>query len=351
MDRFLLISQVALAVFGIVGVSMGAPELWQEHSIRVGVALLLTLAVALVSPRVVVRFSPFIYFSVLTLLVLVLFIGASPDGSESHRWLLIGGFSLQPSELMKVAVIAYLSAFFYNHLGNWNLWRPMLIIGLAVGLIILEPDVSTSLFVFALAITIMVAAGTTVLRVITVGAIAALIAFMLVGGYLGQYDYLGQRFEAYLDLWQGKEHVSSISYQPWRAQQVLRKAGIFGEGTGRPLYSMPEAETDMVAISIGWSLGLLGIVSMFAFYFVIAWRGLQIASILEGPGALICVGATTYICGQAALNLLVATGLFPVTGIPLPFVSYGMNSLISIAIAFGFLQSGYRQAKRQGVLI
>jgi cell division protein FtsW len=104
----------------------------------------------------------------------------------------------------------------------------------------------------------------------------------------------------------------------------------------------------MIAVSIGHSLGLLGMLTVVALYVVIAVRGIRIAGSLSGPGSLLAAGATAYICGQASLNLLVAAGLLPVTGVPLPFVSYGMNSLISVAIAMGFIHSAHRQAHQEG---
>src|SRR5690606_25174092 len=128
MDRTVLFVQLALGALGIVGVAGREPGDAFEHGTRVLLALLLTVVISRLSPKVVTKLSPWLFVGVFGLLVAVLFVGVSPEGSESKRWLDLGGFTLQPSEFMKIAVIAYLTAFFHNHLGDWHIWRPMLVI-------------------------------------------------------------------------------------------------------------------------------------------------------------------------------------------------------------------------------
>lgn len=340
-------AQLTLGALGVLGVATASPEQWQAQLLRVLIALAITVGVARVSPQRVVQVSPAFCVTVLGLLVAVLFIGISPDGSDAKRWLRVGFFTLQPSELMKVAVIAYLTAFFHNHLGNWQVWRPMLIVGLAVGLIGAEPNISTAIFVFLLGLSVMVAAGTTFKRLLGIGLPAVLIALTLAVPYLNaQYPYIGDRLTGFFDRRGAQERTQDEGYQAAQAERYLQGGGLVGVGVGQPLY-LPARETDMIAVSIGHALGLVGTTTLFALYLLIALRGLQIASSLTGPGALLAGGATTYICAQAALNLLVAGGLLPVTGVPLPFVSYGFNSLISVAIAMGFIQSAYRSPAAQ----
>ena len=348
MDPFLIFIQLLLGVLGLLGIASSAPELWLEQFIYIGAGLSITYLVSKIHPRRIAKVSPFAYLIVLVMLILVLFIGVSPGSSDSTRWLAIGSFTVQPSELMKVVVVAYLASFFYNHYGNWHIWKPMFIIGIASALILLEPDVSTTAFIFMLSLTIMLAAGTKLIRLFSITASAALIAIALSVTVLSQYTYIGDRFEAFVDSWGNEEHAQDISYQPLAAKRSLAKAGFFGVGPGRPV-RVPEADTDMIAISVGQSLGLTGIVTLIFLYLFLAIRGVKIASVRTGPGSLLAAGATAYICGQAALNLLVTSGIFPITGVTLPFVSHGANGLVSVAIAMGFLQSAYRQAKLEGV--
>ena len=349
MDRLLLTAQVVLGALGILGVAAAAPDLAGEHALRVAAALAVSVAVAYLPVARVVRASPWLYAGTLALLVAVLFIGVAPAGSDAKRWLLVGGVSVQPSELMKVAVIAYLAAFFWNHLGDWQIWRPMLVVGVAAGAIIAQPDVSTALFTFALAFAVMLAAGTTLTRLLSITTAAALVAIVIGGPYLSQFSYLAERITGFQDLWGAQEATRSTSYQAFRAREALQAGGWIGIGPGG-IVRVPEAETDMIAVALGRTLGLVGMATLIATYLLIASRGLRIAAAQAGPGALLAAGATAYVTGQAALNLLVASGLLPVTGIPLPFVSYGLNSLVSVAIAFGFLHAAHREAVRAGAL-
>jgi len=346
-DRLLLTLQILLGALGIVGVTAAAAPSAPEHGVRFLAGLVLTVLVARLTPRRIVRLSPLAYGVMLALLAAVLVIGVSPIGSESKRWIVLGPVSLQPSEFMKVTVIAYLTAFFYNHLGNWQIWRPMVVIGLAAGLIVAEPDVSTALFLFALAFAIMLAAGTTVTRLLSISTAAALIALLVAGPYLSQFHYLQRRIQGFADLWGGQHQTSTTSYQAYAARLALAQGGVTGLGAGEPV-AVPEAQTDMVAIAVGQAMGIVGIVTLVALYILLVGRGFRIAASLSGPGSLLAAGASAYIGGQACLNLLVAAGLLPITGVPLPFVSYGLNSMLSVSIATGFIHGAYRQARTEG---
>jgi cell division protein FtsW len=346
MDARLLTAQVLLGAFGTLAVATGRPELALEQGVRVILGLLISTFVARLTANTIVRVSPYAYLVTLLLLLAVIFWGSSPTGSESRRWLIIGGLGFQPSEFMKVVIIAYLAAFFYNHLGNWQIWRPMVVVGFAAGLIVAQPDVSTAAFLFALSFAIMLAAGTSLARLLAISTSAGLIALLLAGSYLSQFEYIGDRFSGYVDFVTTQEKSENLSFQAIMARRTLQRAGFFGIGPGH-LNRVPESWTDMVAINIAQALGLTGIATLIVLYVLFALRGLYIASRLRGPGSLLAAGATTYICGQAGLNLLVSAGLIPVTGIPLPFVSYGLNSMISAAIAAGFIHSGYRAMKHR----
>ena len=348
MDRLLIFTQLTLGMIGVLGVAASEPDLWPRQLGNLMVGLVIVWGVSRFSPKTITKLSPYAYLILLFLLVLVLFIGVSPTGSESRRWLPLPFGTVQPSEFMKVTVIAYLTAFFYNHLGDWHIWRPMFVIGIAAGLIILEPNVSTALFIFALCFAIMIAAGTSLFRLMSITTAAAIITLLFAMPYLSQYPYVQGRLEAWRDARGPQEDSHGGSFQTLQAQRTLQRAGFFGIGPGRPFH-VPEADTDMVSVSIAHSLGLTGIITLIGLYLIVAGRGISIAAALSGPGSLLAAGATIYICAQAGLNLLVASGLVPITGVVLPFVSYGFNSLVSVAIAMGFLHSAYRQGRREGV--
>ena len=346
MDRYLLTIQIVLGAFGVLAVTTGRPELGLEQTARVVLGLLATIVVARIPAIQIIKISPYSYILTLFLLLAVIFFGSSPIGSESKRWLSIGESTFQPSEFMKVAIIAYLAAFLYNHLGNWQIWRPMVVVGSAAGLIVAQPDISTAVFLFALALAIMLAAGTPMARLVSISIAAALIALLLAGSYLSQFNYIGNRVVGFMDFVTEREHTDSLSFQSVMAQRTLQRAGFLGIGPGH-LTRVPESWTDMVAVNIAQALGLTGIATITTLFILFAVRGLQISSCLSGPSSILAAGATAYICGQAGLNLLVSAGLVPVTGISLPFVSYGLNSLISVSVAAGFLHSGFRALPKE----
>lgn len=346
MNGRLLTVQVFLGALGILGVATAAPSLGLEQATRVLAALIITFLVARLSERHVVKLSPFAFVFLVGMLVLVIFNGESPAGSDSKRWLVFGGVSFQPSEFMKVSVIAYLAAFFYNHLGNWHIWRPMVVIGIAAALVVVQPDVSTAAFIFLLALAIMVAAGATMVRIVSISLAAALVAGLVVMPFLGEYQYWGNRLAGFFDMWGAQEQTADLSYQASVAETAVQRGGLIGIGAGRPV-RVPEADTDFIAVSIHQALGFVGIASLLLLYGLLAFEGLRIARQVTGPATLLAAGSTTYIVAQAGLNLLVASGMAPVTGIPLPGVSYGLNSMFSVAIAFGFLHLAARQGRRQ----
>lgn len=348
MDRTILAAQVLLAGYGIVGVAAAAPDRVGEHALRALLALLLTVIVSRFKAKAVVKLSPYAFVTLLLALVAVLAVGISPEGSDSKRWLPIFGFGFQPSEFMKVAVIAYLTAFFHNHFGNWQIWRPMLVIGLAVAVIVAQPDLSTGLFIFTLAFAVMVIAGITLTRLVSITIFAALIGVLLGGSYVSQFSYMSDRIVGFKDLWGAQELTSDTNFQAMQARSAAQRGGVTGIGTGRPV-NIPEAETDFVSIAIAQSLGLLGVAGLILVYLVLGARSLAIARVISGPAALLAGGAAAYICGQAGLNLLVASGLAPITGIPLPGVSYGFNSQLSVGIAFAFVHIAFRQARSERI--
>ncbi len=348
MDRLLLTIQVMLGALGVVGVSARAPGLGFEQLTRVGLALLVTLLVSRLKARHVVKLSPYAFLLLLGLLALVLAVGVSPPGSDSKRWLMLGPVSFQPSEFMKVAVIAYLASFFHNHLGDWQIWRPMVVIGVTAALVVVEPDISTAAFIFLLALAVMVAAGATLTRIVAISVSAGIVAGLVVSPFLGEYQYWGDRIAGFLDMWGPQAQTADLSYQATVAERAVQRGGLLGIGVGRPV-NVPEADTDFVAVSIHQALGFVGIASLLLLYGLLAWHGLEVARRVKGPAALLAAGAPTYIVGQAGLNLLVASGMAPVTGIPLPGVSYGLNSMMSVAVAFGFIHLAARQARAEAL--
>lgn len=347
MDPLLLTLQLLLGAFGVVGVATAAPEETWAHAGRFALAFGVTLLVGRVPTRLVVRFAPLLYLGSVALLVVVLVVGIAPDTGNAVRWIGLGIGTVQPSELVKVAVIAYLAAFFHNHLGDWQIWRPMVVVGVAAGLIVLQPNISTALFLFALAFAIMIAAGTSLQRLVAIGAAAAVIAVAVGAPYLSRLDYLGERLRGFQDARAGTIDALGAGFQAAQARRALERAGLFGVGPSRPL-TVPAADTDMIAISVAQALGLVGVAVLVIAFVLLVARTFRIAAAARGPAALLAAGTGLYVAGQASLNLLVAAGLLPVTGVALPLVSYGFNSAFSVSIALGFVHAAYRESRARG---
>jgi cell division protein FtsW len=347
-DPLLLRLQLLLAALGVLGVAAAEPAALGEQIARAALGVLVVFVTAAIPTRIVIRYASLAYGFGFLLLILVLIpgVGITPDGLRAQRWIAVGPVALQPAEFMKVIVIAYLAAFFHHHVGRWQIWRPIVITTVAAVPIVVQPNVSSALFLFGLAYAMVIFAGTNSQRLIAIGIMTALVIAVAGGPYLDRLEYVGDRVDGFWALLRGERNVE-VNYQPERARLAIREAGAFGIGPGRPV-RVPAAATDMIAIAIAQSLGLPGVTALVIGFALLVARILAIARRARGPAALLAGGAAAYVGAQASLNLLVAVGLLPVTGVPLPLVSYGLNSLLSVSIALGFVHASYREARAAG---
>jgi cell division protein FtsW len=270
------------------------------------------------------------------LLVAVLAIGTAVNGAR--RWIPIATFTFQPSELAKLALALWIAALLARRPAPQTLGeliRPVgLVVGAACGLILVEPDLGS-----ALAIAIMVAAallvsGTPVRTLVAAGGIST--AFVLAAIWFEPYRRA--RIFSFIDPWHDPQ---GAGFQSVQAMIALGSGGIFGVGLGesvQKIYYLPEASTDMIFAIIGEELGLLGVVAVIAAFAVFGYAGLNIALKCADPfGKRLAAGLTALVCGQAAVNVSAVMGLAPLTGVPLPFVSYGGSSLVIGLASVGIL--------------
>jgi len=264
-------------------------------------------------------------------------IGVSVNGAR--RWLGPSQFQFQPSELLKIALVLYCAALLARRPSRVHdlrdLSRPLLaVVGAACLLVFTQPDLGTALVIIFTVATMLVAAG---IPMSTLGKIAGTLAG-LIFLYALVRPYARARLTSFLDPW---AHASSSGFQAVQGQIAIGSGGLFGVGPGQSvqkIFYLPEAPTDFILAVIAEELGMVGVWALLFLYGLIAYAGLRAAKSARSLySALIAVGVTALIVTQAILNAFAVLGLAPLTGVPLPFVSYGSSSLIVMLAGMGLL--------------
>jgi cell division protein FtsW len=303
----------------------------------VGLVLMRTLArVGLDGVR---RFTPKLLAVSFGLLVAVKVPGVGRSVNGARRWLGAGPLQFEPSELMKLALVLYAAHILSSGRMTERRLRaqikPLLLItGAACGLVFLQPDLGTALVLAFTMITVLVAAGVparTLGRLLVCGV-------LVVGLFAVVAPYRRARLTAFIDPW---AHSGTTGFQSVQGQIAIGSGGLFGAGPGasvEKVFYLPEAHTDFILAVIGEELGVLGVCVLLFLYGLIAYAGLRAAKAAKGAYAsLLAVGVTALVVGQAALNTFAVLGLAPLTGVPLPFVSYGSTNLIVMLAGMGLL--------------
>jgi cell division protein FtsW len=273
------------------------------------------------------------------LLALVLVPGFGVEVNGARRWFAAGPIQFQPSELMKLAIVLYVARFLAEHPKRMRSFRQALAPIAAVAapaclLIVVEPDLGTTL-VIAFAVTALLVAAGIPLRYL---GLLALIAGGLVLVMVVAQPYQRARLTSFLNPWSSK---STAGFQAVQGQIALGSGGLLGVGLGRSVqkvFYLPEAQTDFILAVIGEELGVLGILGVVCLYGMIAYAGLRTARRAAGRYAkLLATGLTSLILCQGILNIFVVLGLAPLTGVPLPFISYAPTNLCIMLAAVGLL--------------
>jgi cell division protein FtsW len=311
---------VRYVAFGAIGlVAMHALSRWGLAAVERLTPLLLAVSFGLV------------------LLVLVPGFGVSVNGAQ--RWLGASSLQFQPSELLKIALVLYAARFLARHPRRIRSFRGMvspllLVVGAGCLLVAAEPDLGTALVIAFTAAALLVAAGVP-LRYL--GYIAGAAALLIVVFAIAE-PYRRARLTSFVNPWADS---GGSGFQAVQGQIALGSGGLFGVGIGqstqKALY-LPEAHTDFILAVIGEELGVAGIFGVLALYGMILWAGLRTARRAVGAYAkLVAAGLTALILCQAILNIFVVLGLAPLTGVPLPLISYGQTNLCVMLAALGLL--------------
>ncbi len=351
--NWLLVSLVMLV--GFIGVAMiyaATDGVWsrgaQQHFIRLSVAGIMMIVIALIDLKVWYKLAYFAYFGALLLLLGVEFFGVSVNGSQ--RWLDAGVMRLQPSEVMKLAVVMALARY-YHDIAVWRISRPsgllgaLLIIIAPMVLIIRQPDLGTTLLVAATGFGLVFLSGVN-WRVISGAFVASLISVPLFFRF-GLQEYQRSRILTFLD---PSRDPTGASYHITQSKIALGSGGVSGKGfmngTQRQLEYVPENRTDFIFTVIGEEFGLIGsLITMGIYLLVIGlciWLSVQCKHIFS---RLLIMGLTITFTLYIFINLGMVMGLVPVVGVPLPLISYGGTVIMTVMTGFGLILSAHLHRK------
>lgn len=284
----------------------------------------------------------------LALLAAVLIPGVGKEILGSRRWIGVGSMSIQPSELVKLAVVLFLASRLSQYSYKIDDFRQGLapylgLMGLIALLIMLQPDLGTTIAVCSTIYIMLYVAGANrwhmgMLAVVGLAAVAVLAIIE---------PYRMRRITGFLDPW---SDPVGTGFQLLQSLFALGSGGLFGVGLGQSkqkYFYLPEQHTDFIYAILGEEFGMMGTVAIVLLFFVLVWRGVKVAiSCTDAFGTLLAVGVTFMIGVQAMINMGVVTGLLPVTGITLPFLSYGGSSLLFTLAGVGILLSVSRYSNR-----
>ncbi len=288
--------------------------------------------------RILKPLTPLILLAAMAGLVAVLLPGVGVTVNGAKRWIGAGPLQIQPSEIAKLAIVLYGAKLLAERPTMTRSVRTLmpylLVVALACLLVVVEPDLGTAMIACFATATMLVVAGVKGRHIALLAAVVG--AVVLIAVVIQPY-----RMERLTSFLSPSSDPTSTSYQATQAKIALGSGGIFGVGLGQSLqkaYFLPEAHTDMIAAVIGEELGLAGITVLVGLYGLFGYAGLRTAQrARDRYGKLLAAGITSLILIQALINLFAVMGLAPLTGVPLPFVSYGNSSLLVTLAAVGLL--------------
>ncbi len=317
------------------------PLYYALRQLVAGIIGVVALLVAMrIDYRMWQRYSLHFMGATIVLLLMVLILPASiTEVNGARSWIRIGGFSMQPSEVAKLALIVYFA--------NWLSQRrekvssfylgliPVgVVLGVVCGLVLLEGDLGTTIILALIGLTVYFVAGANLLHILFVVGLS-------VGVFLTMINLASYRLSR-IRAWEDPfANYLGAGYQPVHSLLALGSGGLFGVGLGQARQKflwLPQAHTDTIFSIIGEEFGFIGTIFIVGCFLVIAYRGMLIAGRSSNPfAALMAVGITAWIVFQAFVNVAVVTTIIPFTGLTLPFISYGGTSLVMSMVAAGIL--------------
>jgi cell division protein FtsW len=341
---------IVLSASAVVSISGGASaySLFLHQAIFMAVGLVAAIVASRLRMEVLRKLRLILPYGTLLLLLVVYMPGVGHQAGGSSRWIGFGPIQVQPSELMKLGIIVFAADLLARRAGRDDTARTvvqplMILLGVAAILIVKQPDLGTSIVISCIVFALMFAAG---IRGRTLAVWGALV------GAAGAYLALGAAYrrDRLLSFVHPFAHASTSGYQVAQALITLGQGRLLGNGVGGSLSTwgyLPNAHTDFIFAVIGGNLGVFGTVAVLGCFGAFGWAGFRVAAREHDPFTrYVAVGITSWIICQAVINIGGVVDALPVTGIPLPFVSYGGTALVLTLAGSGLLLG---IARRQAV--
>ena len=313
----------------------------KRQMVWVALGTMVMLATRKMDYRYLEKYTYYIMGITFLMLIAVMMPGLGKEVGGARRWLMLGSFAFQPSELAKFALVLFIAKslvkrsdqlknFAYGYLPN------LIVLGFFFVPILKQPDFGTAMIICTVTFTMLMIAGLRLKFLIySILAIIPLIVSEIINA-----EYRMRRIIAFLDPW---EHQSNASFQTIQSFYAFGRGGIFGTGIGgssQKLFYLPEAHTDFIFSVIGEELGFVGTLIIVLLFSILIWRGFIIAYRAKDPfGTHVAIGLTLLIGIQAFTNMGMAVGLLPTKGLTLPFISMGGSSLAVLMLSIGVLLS------------
>ncbi len=359
--RFRLIAYVLiLTMIGIMVIGSAKASVQDKQILGFCMGLVLMVFISLIDYSYVLRYWAFIYLLAILLLIVVLTpLGTTVNGAQ--RWIDLIVIQFQPSEFCKILLILFFAAFFTKYHDQLNTFKMLLLsiilIGIPLFLIYEEPDLSTTIMTAGIFIILLFIAGLSykiVLSVLGVGIPSAIILIFLISKQMLPFinDYQYGRIMAWIE----PEKYADGAYQQQNAIMAIGSGQIWGKGLNNNSITsvkngnfISEPQTDFIFSVVGEELGFVGCAAVIILLFLIVLECILVGRKAKDlAGRLICCGMGAWIGFQSFINICVNTGLMPNTGLPLPFVSYGLTSLLCLYIGIGFVLNVGLQPNKYG---
>jgi rod shape determining protein RodA len=319
----------------------------KKQALYVVLGVIVMVVVAVFDYRRLEPFALILYWLIILSLLGVFVVGSSAQGAA--RWFSLGPLQLQPSEFAVLALILAVASYCARREENGLAWRDvfklLVMAAIPIGLVLVQPDLGTAMIMVIVLLVLLAVAGLPLRILVMLLVGAALVCLVAIeGGFLHAYQVA--RLTSFLNP-NGKSsnpYVQETIYNTQQAKNAIGSGGMFGSGIGHGAQTnlgyVPEQQTDFIFTAVGEQLGFVGGVGVLGLFAVIAWRMLRAAVVARDTfGRLICAGVFAFLAFSVFQNAGMTMGIMPITGIPLPFVSYGGTAVLVFFAAVGLALS------------